>query len=344
MDLTRLRPVYDYEGPFATVYLEGRSPGEDAAEQMRLRWKALRERLGSQGAGSAPLEAVDAALGSAESGEELTNGRVLVACESGVVLDEPWDAALGAGDQAHWTVVPELGALVREEARSIRVLVAVADQEGAQISQELVARQHTPHHLATDTVEGDADEHVHKPRRQGLANKRIQRRSEQATERNAQDVVAHLRRARAHFRPEVLVLAGAVQARTAIRDALPQELASIAVDAEHGARDTNASDEALVEELHKIADDRSAGDAQSRREQLEAGLQHGQAVQGEEAVVRAAEVGAVDTLLFEHEREASREAFLIKVCAGTSSRFDLVANGTGLPAGVGAILRFPVNG
>src|SRR5690625_1441242 len=35
MDLARIRPVYDHPGPFATVYLEGRSPGEDAPQQVR---------------------------------------------------------------------------------------------------------------------------------------------------------------------------------------------------------------------------------------------------------------------------------------------------------------------
>jgi len=36
MELGELKAVYAHEGPFVTVYLEGRSPSEDAEKQVRL--------------------------------------------------------------------------------------------------------------------------------------------------------------------------------------------------------------------------------------------------------------------------------------------------------------------
>lgn len=344
MDLSRLQTVYDNEGPFATVYLEGRSPGEDAREQMRLRWKALRERLATQGAGTDVLDALESALVTGKSGEELADGRVLVATAAGVVFDEPWDAALGAGDDAHWTVVPELGPFVREQARSVRMLVAITDQEGAQVRQEVIAQEHSPRALTAEDVQGGAAEGVHKPRGGALSHNQIQRRAEHAVERNAEDIVAHLRTASSHFRPHVVVLAGETQARTAVKDKLPNGLTEIAVEAERGGIRDNTSEQALTDQLREIASDRSARDAESRAEQLDAGLAHGQAVHGDQEVAGAAEKGAVDTLLFEYDHDAAREAFLIKVCAGTSSKFGLVPTGTGLTDGVGALLRFPVDG
>ncbi|MGH3096332.1 MAG: hypothetical protein ACRDMV_10085 [Streptosporangiales bacterium] len=342
MELSRLRPVFGRKGPFATVYLEGRSPGEDAPQQVRLRWKALRERLAGAGAVAAALDAVEAAVFGKQAGEVQTNGRVLVATEAGVVLDEPWDAALGAGDDAHWTAAPELGALVREEARSVRVLVAVADQHGAAVRQEVVAWQHTTDEVDTSSVEGGSIEGVHKPRGGALAHNQIQRRADEAVEQNAQDIAAHLGSVEATFRPRVLVLAGETQARTAVRDELSARLAGICVEADRGGTDDDAAEQALAEQIRQIASEESARNAAARSEQLNEGLAHGRAVHGAEAVGQAAERGAVDTLLFEHHVSAVREAALLHACAETGASVDLVDTGTDLGDGVGALLRFPL--
>ena len=42
MNYSHLRTVYEKGGPYATVYLEGRSPSADAGTQIRLRWEELR--------------------------------------------------------------------------------------------------------------------------------------------------------------------------------------------------------------------------------------------------------------------------------------------------------------
>ncbi|WP_198319389.1 baeRF2 domain-containing protein [Actinopolyspora erythraea] len=345
MDLTRLRSVYESEGPFATVYLEGRSPSEESGEQLRLRWRDLREQLSGAGVGDGVLDALESHVLGAEAGEEQTNGRVLVATEdAGVVLAEPWDAALGVGDAAHWTRLPELGSYVREACRSVRMLVAIADEQGAVLRQEVLAQQHHPRELASETVEGSADTATHKPRGQALSHKQLQRRAEQAVESNVEDIVARLRTIEAEFRPRLLVLAGETQARTMIRDKLTERLAELRVDADRGGDQDEAAERALAEQLREAAEEESTRNAQARAEQLSAGLAHGQAVHGDRAVARAAEMGAVETLLLEYGTSTEREAFLLKACAETGARVDLVESGTGLAEGVGALLRFPIDG
>ena len=343
MDLSVLRNVYEQDGPVATVYLEARSPGEDAGEQLRLRWKALREQLSSAGAPESAIETIESELANDPAGEKQADGRVLVATESAVVLDEPWDAALGAGDVAHWTRLPELGAYARERTRAIRELVVIADQTGAQVRQEVVAEQHEPRELDAEDVEGGAVEGVHKPRGGALSHNQIQRRADEAVLQNAKDVVSHLRSVAGRFDPHVLVLAGEVQARTEIREQLPAELTGLVVETDRGGRDAGASDESLTEEMLRIADEASRKRAEQNAERLEAGLAHEQAVQGGEQVAHAAEMGAVETLLFEDGVPASREAFLLSTCAQTSSSVSVVPRGTGLAEGVGAILRYPLN-
>lgn len=340
MELAELRRVYEQDGPFATVYLEGRSPAEDAGAQIRLRWDALRERLRADGAGDGVLEHLDAELMSERSGEEQADGRVLVATESGVVLDAPWDAALGSGDDAHWTTVPELGAYVREKARAVRELVVIADQEGAHVRQEVIAEQHEPQEVDAEEVRGGAVEGVHKPRGGALSHKQNQRRADEAVLRNAKDVAEHVRDVGARFRPEVLVLAGEVQARTAIRRELPAQAAPQVAETDRGGLDQGASDEALTEELLRIAGDLSERRAADLAERLESGLAHQLAVQGDESVAHAAEMGAVDTLLFQDDAPAAREAFLLKTCARTDSSAEVVRRE--LEDGVGALLRHPL--
>lgn len=342
MELSNVREVFEHDGPFATVYLEGRSPGEDSGEQMRLRWRALRERLEQAGAGSGAVDAIESALLAGEAGEQQTNGRVLVATEHGVVLDEPWDAALGAGDDAHWSTLPELGAYVREAAHAVRALVVITDQQGARLRQEVIAEQHEPREVGADDVEGGAREGTHKPRQGALSHNQIQRRADEAVGRNARDIVEHVRRAASKFRPRVLVLAGEVQGRTAVREELPEQLGNILVETEQGGSDEHSHDDALADELLRIAAEESSRRAQNVTETLRTGQAHEQATVGEKSVTLAAEQGAVDTLLLHRGIPAEREVALLKSCAATGATVDLVSDDTELPDGVGALLRFPV--
>lgn len=343
MKLAELRDVYEQSGPFATVYLEGRSPSEETAHELRLRWRGLRERLADQSAPETALEALDEAVENAQPGEVQADGRVLVATADRLVLDAPWDAALGAGDGAVWQHLPDLGAYVKEHARAIRELVVVASQTGATVREEVVAEEHEPREIAARDVQGTADEQVHKPRGQAESHKRIQRRADEAVSQNAKDVVEQLRKIGSKFQPHVVVLAGEAQGRQAIRAELHDELARLAVEVDRGGEGPKESDTALTDELLRIAEETSERFAAERTEQWQTALAHELAVQGAQEVAHAAEMGAVETLLFEPGAEATREAFLLKVCSQTDARFDVVTAGTGLGEGVGAILRYRMN-
>jgi hypothetical protein len=343
MQLATVRDVYTHAGPFATVYLEARPPAEDAPRQLRLRWSDLREQLQSTGAETAALEAVETRLAGVEPGEGQIDGRVLVADRDGVALEADWDASLGAGDAAHWTVLPELGAYVREAARTVRALVVVADKQGALLRHELLTPERHAREIATQETEGDAvTKGVHKPRGGALANKGMQRRADEAAFRNAGEVVEEARKAAAVFQPHVVVLAGEVQGRTAVREQLTDELARLVVEAERGGGDRHAIEEGLAEELARLAGDEQDRAARRYSEIFGDKLASGLATQGDEPLAEAAELGAVETLLFEDEAAAAREAFLIKTCAETDAACELLPAGTGLTGGVGALLRFPL--
>lgn len=339
MELASLRPLYEAEGPFATVYLEGRSPSEDAREELRLRWRALRERLESQQAPEGALKALDDALAASLAGEAEANGRVLVANAGRVVLDAPWDAALGTGDGAVWQDLPDVGSYLREYMRGIRELVVVASQTAATLRQEVVAGQHDPRTAAQDEVQGSAYEQVHKPRGQAYAHNRIQRRADEAVSQNAKDIVERVRKIASEFRPHALVLAGEVKGRQAVRAELPDELARITVETDNGGPG-EASGATLQDDLLRIAREENERAAEQRSEQWQVAMSHELAARGAYDVAHTAEMGAMQTLLLEPGVSATREAFLIKLGSQTNATADLVAEGTGLDDGVGAILRY----
>lgn len=334
MELDTLRTLYDHEGPFATVYLEGRSPAADAEKQVRLRWDDLRQQLAEAGAPEEALAAIDDAVVVEDITEVQTNGRVLVADETGVLLDDALDASLGAGDHAHWSDEPELGDYIRERERSVRMLVAVADQTGARVRRLVVAESHEVDERAEGQIGGD--DAVAKPREGALQHSKIQNRADEVVKQNVREVAEHLEKTARSWHPDLVVLAGEVQGRTALRDELSDELTSQEV--ESGGTNDDAAEEALAEQLRVLAQEISAGRARENTERYEQGTAHDQAIPGAEAVARSAEMGAVGTLLLEYDRSAAEEAALLASAVRTGANAGLIDST--VQDAVAALLRF----
>jgi|SRR5690625_1586826 len=344
MDLHTVRHTYEAAGPFATVYLEGRSPGEDAAQQVWLRWNDLREQLAEAGAGQATLDHVGEALdpqttGDARvAGEVQTDGRVLVANDSGVVLDEPWDAALGAGDSAQWSAAPDLGPLLREQAQSVRLLVAITDKQGATVQRVVAAPAHDLEQGNEDAVDGTGHGSGHQPRRGALSHKQIQRHAQEVVQQNQRDIADHLARVATRWHPERIVLGGPVEARTALRQELPDSLQSSYVELEAGGLDDERAQEILADHLRDLAEEISQERAQSATEHFEMAQAHGQAVAGAAQVMRAAQLRAVHTLFLQYGRQAPNEADVLAAAAQGDSALAVID--TAVTDGIGASLRF----
>lgn len=338
MRLQAVREVYEADGPLATVYMEGRSPAEDAEKQVRLRWDDLRGRLSEAGASQDVLTALDEAILDERFGEVQADGRVLVAGADGVLLNEPWDAALGAGDAAHLTGEPELGPFIREWARSVRLLVAIVDQDRAVVRREVAVadREHTAG--PEEVVDPDTVESVSKPRGQALSHKQIQRRADEAVEQNARGIAEHLQSVAKHWQPDALVLAGEVQGRTAVQDALPEALGRICHQTESGGTVDEAAEEALTTALRELAGDVAAEREDHHRERFEEAKAQNRAVEGSRAVGQAADMGAVDTIFFGDGEPPEDDGGLLAACARTDAHAQ-VLDGS-VADGVAAVLRF----
>lgn len=208
MKLDTIRNISDAEGPFITVYLEGRTPSEDAENQIRLRWNAQREHLTEAGADEQLLSPVDDALSVRNITEIQVDGRVVVAHAGGVLLNEPWDARPGAGDASAFGDIPELSAYVRERAGAVRILLAVVDQTGAVVRRLVATRDKNLDESGEEVVENRSDEPVRKPREGALSHNHIQRRADEAVKQNARGIAEHLDATARTWSPDVLVLAG----------------------------------------------------------------------------------------------------------------------------------------
>jgi len=372
MDLSRTRDIFERPGPFATVYLEAVQAGENSAKQVELRWNDLSKQLKQAGADDKTLAALDDELGGERAGSLTGVGRVLVASSDGVLFDDEIEAQGAAGDIATWSPLPELGRYYRAQTGSVRTLLVIADQTGADLHQLVAAYDTGARELDSETVSGDALETIHKPREGGNAHKQMQRRHEMASYENAADVVAGIRSAAASFRPQVIALAGEVQGRQAVRSQLPGDLEAITQEIEAGSRAAGSSESALEDELLRVAGTIATGEESRVRERFQEGKGHANAVEGLEPVLEAARTGAVDTLLLVDGQEVPGELYagsspeaistdpanlaeisdtepvarpaeqvLLRAVGALGGQVQVLGGGTSLQDGVGAILRFP---
>jgi Bacterial archaeo-eukaryotic release factor family 2 len=358
MDLSRTREIFERPGPFATVYLEAVQAAEDSAKQVALRWRGLQNQLQQQGADDKTIAALDEELGGERPGS--------------LLFDDEVEALDAAGDVAVWSPLPELGRYYRSQTGSVRVLLAVVDQTGGDLYQVIADNSEGARELDEQTVKGTALETIHKPRGQGLSNRKIQNRHEMASYENADAVVAGIRGVVKQFRPEVIALAGEIQGRSAVRNELPGDLAEITREIEAGSRAAGASEDALEDALLTVAGTFATERESGVRQRFQEGKGHGNAVEGLEPVLEAARTGAVDTLVLVDGQEVPGELYvgstpeaistdpanlaqisdtepvarpaeqvLLRAVGALGGDIQVLGGGTSLQDGVGAILRFP---
>lgn len=343
MQLTTLRGVYEAQGPFATVYLEARSPAADADDQLRLRWQDLRSQLADAGTPDVALTALDEALAEATPTEVHAEGRVLVADQTRVVLNEHFDAAQGSGDLAVVGEPPQLGDYVRHRLGSARMLVAIADQQQAVIRRLVVAGDELLASGSEESVEGSSVESVHKPREGALSHKQIQRSADEAAIQNIRDISARVSKVAESWNPDVIVIAGEGQGRRTLHEELPKALQELTVEADAGGgipsgHGDEGTEQSLSDELTVIARRVVIQRGKDQTERYGEALGHGRSAEGAEAIRAAVRLGAVETLLLRQQEKATDEDELLAAAASVGASVGIL--GTPAEDSVAAILRY----
>lgn len=364
MRLELLAPLYDVDGPYASAYLDTSRDSEDAARAIDLRWQGLHNELANDGADEVTLDAMAAEVGGHRS-ESGRHGQVLIAARGKVILNavlpEPPQQ-----DRATWSALPDLLPFVSQLGTRVPHVVAVVDRVGADIS---VHGQHDE----TRSVEG-GDYPIRKVSAGGWSEQRFQRRAENLWEHNATDVANAVDKAVRDIGARLVVLAGDVRARAALRDHLSSHSLDLLVEVDEGARGAGAAAEPLEEKVSRLVAEVAARDAEQAvgRFAQERG-QHDRAAEGLSDVLRALQQSAVDTLLLYSDSTALESevwigrgatqvsltaeemwqlgvpdpaharagSALVRAAAGTGADLLIVAPGQAdLADGVGAVLRY----
>ncbi|WP_028463795.1 hypothetical protein [Nesterenkonia alba] len=342
MQLAALRSIYEAEPPFATVYLQASDPSAEAEHELSLRWQALRDELADAGAHDQTLAALDTAVTSDPVAVH-TEGRVLVANRSGLLLNEACDATGSAGDRAVFGEPAQLGDYIRERARSVHALVVLVDQERATLQRRVFTSSETLETGPETRVEGSATETVNKPREGGEHHRRMQQRADEAAALNIRDITEEVRKAADRWRPDVVVVAGEVQGRKRLLGELPTDLAQRAHELEAGGGIPNDSADdgaiaAVEEELSSLGRRLTIERAKEVTERFGDAKANGRAVEGAEDIRRAAQLGAVETLLLRYTARAEDEDELLRAAAEVDASVALV--GADVADHAAAILRY----
>ncbi|QHE69584.1 Rv2629 family ribosome hibernation factor [Rhodococcus sp. WAY2] len=293
MHAERFHPLISAEGPFASVYFEDSHDTEDAAKQLELRWRGLREQLRGDGAPDPVLDTLEEAVLTASPAVG-RSGRGLVADATRVYLDEHL-LRPPAATVSRYSELPYLVPIVEHGATGSPYLVVAVDQEGADLSV------YDPQGRAvwSETVSG-ADEPAQAAA--GADTRRSgdpQPPEEEAARRTLSTVADRLTVLADKHHTEPIFVIGEVQSRTQLLATLPERSRAAAVALESGSRSAGAG----TVDVHRAIDQELARrrlaviDDAADRVRAESGRASGLAAEGLDAVTAALRAGQVETLL-----------------------------------------------
>lgn len=367
MYLDWLTEVVTHEGEVASVHVDATRAEARGEHDERLHRRVLLERLREYGAPPAVVDVVGERVANPtqKGGEQ---GRHVVVADSGEVLLDVVVAGRPERDEVSWSSVPCLLPLLRALDPAVAHLVVEADRAGADVTVvDALGRQ-----VRSDGVEGGHDE-LTKVRGGTESHRRIQSRVEDSWERNADAVVAHVRRLVDAHDPEVVLLTGDPHACGLVRDGLEGSLGDRLRWVRAGGRADGVDRDAMHAEVDEVLREvRLARMSDTVADYERASGQGSLAASGLRDVVTAVQQAAVRTLLLSpgeapeatlwstpdgtlvatsraelldqggsDPSEAPAVDVLVRAVAAQAGEVELVDGVDGvLPQGLGALLRF----
>lgn len=375
MNLSALRPLYEHPGPWASVYLDAARNSENAAQEIDLRWRALRESLIGQGAEPATVAALEAAV-LARDATAGHAGLALFGTGGELVLVERLSSPPRA-EVAVWEPLPHVMPLVAQLGEEVCWLRVLADRAGGALdgfTSGGVARHGSRNgKRISRQVDGDETFPIRKVKPGGWSQPRFQRAAEVAWQRNAGDVAAAAAHLADDIGADVLVVGGDVRAVQLLIDQLPARWKERVVRTGTGTRTAGADNDLLDDEVLRAVADVAAQHTNDVLERFH--IQYGSdaaAGSGLPAVVAALQRGQVDTVLLVDDpsstaklwigpdpyqialdadelhamgvtepRQVRADAALLRSIALTDARLALVGpDDAPLEGGLGAVLRY----
>jgi hypothetical protein len=310
MELGFLGPLFERQGPWASVYFDTTTASEDAAARQKLGAKSASDQLKDEGADDATCRAVYDRLISLPRGAQPPGHAVFAAGGEIVLETELTLPPPGGGPLVAWQALPRLGPLLELADSDPLCLVAYIDRKGAEFELKgpLGAEP-------AGRVTG-SDWPVHRTPTGDWSERHFQTAVENTWEQNAAEIAEDLRIRWEKCGAEVLVLAGDARERNSVHERLPSDLQERTVLAEHGVRADAAAEgpaantaggrRLLEEEVAQARSDYARGRVAEALERFEAGRAPGEdgridAAEGVPALVEAAREHRIGVLLVRPE-------------------------------------------
>lgn len=261
MDSERFRKLLTTPGPFASVYFDDSHDSHDAAAQLDLKWRAVREELEKQGAGKSVASEIEQAVMDLRPPIG-RSGRAVVAGPTGVLINEHL-ARPTAATVVRLSELPYLVPILELGLEQPNYLLAIVDHTGA----DLTVRDGNG--VRSETVDGGGYP-VHKaagPETAGYGDP--QPRTDEAGRKNIRAVADRIAELVDRTGAEALFVVGEVRSRSDL----------LAIESWFARRQLQVIDHAAA------------------RFSAEIGRQSGLATEGLDGVCSALRQGAVETLI-----------------------------------------------
>lgn len=290
MDAQRFRPLLTARRPFASVYFEDSHQTADAATQLDLKWRDIRQQLAQHGVDDPVIAGIERAVMDLRPPVG-RSGRAVIADAEGVVLNEhllrPVPTIVRVSQS------PYLVPLVEHGFDSPTYVLAAVDYTGADLTVHINGA------LRSETVDGGGYP-VHKADSAETAGYGDpQPRADEASHKNVRAVSARVTELTDEVGADAVFVVGEVQSRSDLLSELPQRVAERAVvlqvGARHSGHDFDEVQDAIEAEFLKRR--LNEIDNATQRFTAECGRRSGLAAEGLDAVCAALNQGAVETLI-----------------------------------------------
>ncbi|MFF9496406.1 baeRF2 domain-containing protein [Streptomyces flaveolus] len=228
MELAFLHPLYEHQGPWASVYVDLSQHTEDTPHERELTAAAVARELAAQGADDATCRAVREALDGLRHSTD-PHGRALFARGGEVILDPPLARSPQGGTEAHWAPLPHVAPLLELAGEDPVCVVAYIDRKGAdfELRSALGSRD-------AGSVTG-RQWPVHRTSTVDWSERHFQLRVENTWEHNAAEIADALAVCQEETGADLLILVGDDRERRAVHERMPKRLQDRIVEAAHGA-------------------------------------------------------------------------------------------------------------
>lgn len=290
MQLDFLKPLYATTGPYATAWFDV-VPNENAAHEIELRWRGVREDLATKGVSEKLLDTMTEAALQPPSlpGPQ---GRIVVGAGEAVLLEDALPHPPGESGGA-WEQLPHLMPLVAQYATVVPHIRVTCNRHSAVIT--VVGPLGTEQ--GEEKVKGGTYP-IHRHGKGGWSTRRFEERAENLWDRNSRLVADTVDRLVAQTAAPLVVAAGDVRAVTYLEEHLGERARSVFRGLQINTEREGVESSVMEAEMQAAVAERARTEAQPELERFEQERgRQGLAVEGRAAVLDALRRAQVDSLL-----------------------------------------------